>query len=104
MGQQASQANQNVPQQVYSIPFWWYKKDQQTWIPIQSNANSSTKLIDEFRVVTYNIWFADKYQPMRFHSLCEILNQSQAQIIGLQESNNYPIDSINNHRRSLRFP
>lgn len=84
MGQQAIQSNQNV----HSIPLWWYKKDQQSWIQIQPNGNQSKKAIEEFRVVTYNIWFAEKYQPMRFNSLCQILNQSKAQIIGLQESKN----------------
>ena len=89
MGQQAIQSNQNVHPQVYSIPLWWYKKDQQSWIQIQPNGNQSKKIIEEFRVVTYNIWFSEKYQPMRFESLCQILNQSNAQIIGLQESTNY---------------
>ena len=47
----------------------------------ESNGNQ----LGEFRVSTYNIWFDDQYQPMRFQSLCNILSQSEAEIIGLQE-------------------
>ena len=85
MGQQSLQSNNNM-QQVYSIPLWAFKADKQVWIQTQAMTDQPKKRYEEFRVVTYNIWFSDKYQPTRFDNLCQILNQSKAQIIGLQES------------------
>lgn len=38
------------------------------------------------RVISYNIWFDRKHQPLRFQHLCAILYRSQAHIICLQES------------------
>lgn len=87
MGQQSIQSNSSMQQQVYSLPMWTFKKDKQIWIQTQGITDQPKKCYEQIRVVTYNIWFSDKYQPMRFENLCQILNQSQAQIIGLQESN-----------------
>jgi antibiotic biosynthesis monooxygenase (ABM) superfamily enzyme len=87
MGQQSSRSNNNnMQQQVFSIPLWEYSKERQGWIQKQSDNNYQTNNWDGFRVLTYNIWFSDKYQPMRFKGLCDILNKSEAHIIGLQES------------------
>ena len=50
---------------------------------------------EALRVLSYNIWFSDKYQPTRFQGLCQILQESQADVIGLQEGQFFPF------RRSL---
>ncbi len=86
MGQQSSHSNNNMQQQESSIPLWEYNKERHGWSQKQHDKDNEKSDWDRFRVVTYNIWFSDKYQPMRFKSLCDILNNSNAQIIGLQES------------------
>ena len=73
-------------QEAFSIPVWEYSKEKQGWMQKQPDKNGPKTNYDEFRVLTYNIWFSDKYQPMRFQGLCDILNKSEAQVIGLQES------------------
>ncbi len=87
MGQQASHSNNNMHQGTFSIPLWEYNQQGQGWIQKQPDKECQRKNNnDEFRVLTYNIWFSDKYQPMRFQGLCDILNKSEAHVIGLQES------------------
>jgi hypothetical protein len=87
MGQQQStRINSNLNQEEFSIPLWKYNKETYGWSQKQYDKDRPNNDWDKFRVVTYNIWFSDKYQPMRFKSLCDILNKSNAQIIGLQES------------------
>ncbi|CAF3118352.1 unnamed protein product [Rotaria sp. Silwood2] len=85
MGQQSTHLNSNMHQQEFSIPLWEYNKEKQKWLQKQYDNNNQMNNWNKFRVVTYNIWFSDDYQPMRFNSLCDILNRSEAQIIGLQE-------------------
>ena len=94
MGQQSSHSHINTQQQEASIPLWEYNKEKHGWIQKQYDRDYQKNDWDRFRVVTYNIWFSEKYQPLRFNSLCDILCKSDAQIIGLQESlflsdNNY---------------
>jgi endonuclease/exonuclease/phosphatase family metal-dependent hydrolase len=91
MGQQASQANNNMEQEAFSIPFWEYNREAHGWIQKQPDKYYQKNHWDGFRVLTYNIWFSDKYQPMRFKGLCDILNRSDAHIIGLQESSYFSI-------------
>jgi hypothetical protein len=87
MGQNPTHLNKNnMQQQEFSIPLWEFNKERHGWSQRQYDTVGPSKNWDGFRVVTYNIWFSDKYQPMRFKSLCDILNRSNAQIIGLQES------------------
>ncbi|CAF0897228.1 unnamed protein product [Rotaria sordida] len=85
MGQKSTHIDNNMKKEEFSIPLWKYNKEKHEWREKQDNENNPTIYLDKFRVVTYNIWFSDEYQPMRFNSLCNILNKSQAQIIGLQE-------------------
>lgn len=73
-------------QQAFSIPLWRYSKEKHAWLPGQPDNSDQKSRLNEFRVLTYNVWFSLKYQPMRFQGLCDILNRSDAQIIGLQES------------------
>ena len=86
MGQQSSHKNNNMSQQELSIPLWEFNKESHGWLQKQHDKDYHTNDWDRFRVITYNIWFSEKYQPLRFKSLCDILNKSDAQIIGLQES------------------
>ena len=86
MGQECNQGMRTMPQEVYSIPLWKYNEQSQVWSSERSDQKQSTVRWDKFSVVTYNIWFAKDYQSLRFDGLCDILNKSQAQIIGLQES------------------
>jgi hypothetical protein len=86
MGQKSSQANNRVQQEALSIPLWGYSKKEHRWVQKQLDKDHKKDHLDEFRVVTYNIWFSDQYQPMRFNGLCNILSKSDAHIIGLQES------------------
>lgn len=75
-----------MTQQESSIPLWEYSQERHGWFEKQYDKDNQKSNWDRFRVVTYNIWFSEKYQPLRFKSLCGILNRSDAQIIGLQES------------------
>jgi len=86
MGQQSIQSNKNMLQQELSIPLWEYNQERHGWLRRQHDTDHQKSEWNRFRVVTYNIWFSEKYQPMRFQSLFDILNKSDAQIIGLQES------------------
>ncbi len=86
MGQKFSHINNNMSQQELSIPLWEFNKERHAWLRKQHDKDCHTNDCDSFRVVTYNIWFSEKYQPLRFQGLCDILNKSDAQIIGLQES------------------
>ncbi|CAF3418826.1 unnamed protein product [Rotaria sp. Silwood2] len=69
----------------FSIPLWEYNNQTYAWSQKSPYQNKTTIEWKYFRVLTYNIWFSKNYQPMRFNGLCDILNKSQAQIIGLQE-------------------
>ena len=70
----------------FSIPIWSYQSDEQKWKEkTMMNEEIHDYYPNEFRVLTYNIWFSNEYQPIRFQGLCDILKQSQADIIGLQE-------------------
>jgi hypothetical protein len=94
MGQQSTHSNNNnMQQEIYSIPLWGYNKEIHQWSQQQYDKDYQKNDWDRFRVVTYNIWFSDKYQPHRFNSLCDILNKSNAQIIGLQESPCFSFDN-----------
>jgi hypothetical protein len=86
MGQQSSHLNNNMSQQELSIPLWEFNKERHGWLQKQHENDHHTNDWDRFRVVTYNIWFSEKYQLLRFKGLCDILIKSDAQIIGLQES------------------
>jgi hypothetical protein len=86
MGQKSSHSNNTIQEEGFSIPLWEYSKEEHRWIQKQPDKDYKKSFSDEFRVLTYNIWFSDQYQPIRFHGLCDILNKSNAQIIGLQES------------------
>ncbi|CAM2697093.1 unnamed protein product [Rotaria socialis] len=85
MDQGSSNRDSNAKKEEFSIPLWEYNKQKREWAPKQRGQNSQTHTCENFRVVSYNIWFSEDYQPTRFNSLCDILNKSQAQIIGLQE-------------------
>ncbi|CAF1116351.1 unnamed protein product [Adineta steineri] len=86
MGQGSTHLNSQMQQQETSIPLWKYDKERHGWSQKQcSTTDSSNKEWSQFRVVTYNVWFSDKYQPMRVQNLCDILNKSNAQVIALQE-------------------
>ncbi|CAF1114629.1 unnamed protein product [Rotaria sp. Silwood1] len=85
MGQECTHIDNNMQEEEFSIPLWEYNQQSQRWSQKQPGQYNSTLHWDKFRVVTYNIWFSEDYQPIRFRSLCDILNKSQAQIIGLQE-------------------
>jgi hypothetical protein len=86
MGQLATHLNNKMQQQKSSIPLWEYNKERQRWSQNQQGTHHQNINLDKFCVTTYNVWFSDKYQPMRFKSLCDILSKSDAQVIGLQES------------------
>jgi hypothetical protein len=86
MGQKSSHSSKTTQQGVFSIPLWEYSKIGRGWTHKQSGKDHQQSYCDEFRVLTYNIWFANQYQPMRFQGLCDILSKSDAHIIGLQES------------------
>ncbi|CAF1492393.1 unnamed protein product [Rotaria sordida] len=85
MGQGCTHMNSGMQEEEFSIPLWEYNKERQRWLQKQPDQNNQTIYWEKFRVITYNIWFSENYQPIRFNSLCDILNKSQAQIIGLQE-------------------
>lgn len=68
------------------IPLWNYDGNRKRWQETRINNQFHGDPISEFQVLTYNVWFANKYQPMRFENLCDVLNKSQAHVIGLQES------------------
>ncbi|CAF3280726.1 unnamed protein product [Rotaria sp. Silwood2] len=70
----------------FSIPLWEYNNQTYAWSQKSPYQNKTTIEWKYFRVLTYNIWFSKNYQSMRFNGLCDILNKSQPQIIGLQES------------------
>ncbi|CAF1272631.1 unnamed protein product [Rotaria sordida] len=76
--------NKNYEEE-FAIPLWEYNNERYTWSQKPHYQNKSTSHWKNFRVLTYNIWFSKNYQPMRFNSLCDILNKSEAQIISLQE-------------------
>ena len=86
MGQILGRLSTMMQQAGVSIPLWEYGKEGQGWTQRQPGKDQQENQWEEFRVVTYNIWFSDQYQPMRFNSLCEILKKSDAHIIALQES------------------
>ena len=86
MGQKSSHSRKTTHSGAFSIPVWEYSKKGQGWTQKHSGKDRQPCYCDEFRVLTYNIWFSDKYQPIRFQGLCDILNKSEAHIIGLQES------------------
>ncbi|UJR13368.1 hypothetical protein I4U23_000385 [Adineta vaga] len=67
------------------LPLWEFNKEKHGWSQRQYDTIGPKNDWKQFRVLSYNIWFAEQYQPMRFKSLCDILNRSDAQIIGLQE-------------------
>ncbi len=93
MGQQSTRMSSNLNLEEFSIPLWEYNKEGHGWLRKQFDKDRPNNDWDKFRVVTYNIWFSDKYQPHRFNSLCDILNKSNAQIIGLQESPCFSFDN-----------
>ena len=67
------------------IPLWRYDDEQRQWMRHISGGHQNQSAEQALSVLTFNIWFSDRYQPMRFHGLCKILEQSHAQVIGLQE-------------------
>lgn len=89
MGQESTHLNNNMQEEEISIPLWEYNRQKHKWLQKQFDKDYEKNSCEKFRVVTYNIWFSKNYQPMRFNALCDILNKSNAQIIGLQESLNY---------------
>lgn len=95
MGQQQSNiSDHRLIQQQSTIPLWEYDEQKHAWKPKESKKYSSGCSWEKFRVLTYNIWFSDKYQPMRFQSLCDILSKSNAQIIGLQEMTKHVLQQL----------
>lgn len=70
-----------------SIPLWTYCSDQKQWKQktISMTFYPTENETEALRVLTYNIWFSNEYQPLRFQGLCHILNHSAADVIGLQE-------------------
>ena len=85
MGQRSSQAKTTIIEDKTSITLWEYNHDKRQWREKVLTKESNGNQVGEFRVSTYNIWFNNQYQPMRFQSLCNILSQSEAEVIGLQE-------------------
>ncbi|CAF0895085.1 unnamed protein product [Adineta ricciae] len=85
MGQQSAHHSSKMQQQEWTLPLWQYRKEKHEWSERQYDTGTPRNIWNQFRVVTYNIWFSEQYQPMRFQSLCDILHRSDAQIIGLQE-------------------
>ena len=67
------------------IPLWKYSDERSQWTQHISGGHHNGDVEPALSVLTFNIWFSDRYQPMRFHGLCKILEQSRAQVIGLQE-------------------
>jgi hypothetical protein len=85
MGQTFTQLDRRNQPQELVIPLWEYNKGRQIWSQKQQGTDYRKNNWDRFRVITYNLWFSDEFQPMRFSGLCDILYKSDAQIIGLQE-------------------
>ena len=86
ISQQSTRTTSKMQHDELSIPLWQYNTEKYGWAQKQYDSGDPKYDWDRFRVVTYNIWFDNIYQPIRFNSLCDILNKSNAQIIGLQES------------------
>jgi hypothetical protein len=91
MSQLSTRMGNIMQQQELSIPLWAYNTEKHEWIPKQHDREHQKNDWNRFRVVSYNVWFSEEYQPMRFQSLCDILNKSDAQIIGLQESSFFSV-------------
>lgn len=68
-----------------TLPIWSYQQNSRKWEARKINDDPQGNHLGEFRVLTYNVWFSNEHQPMRFQGLCHLLQQSQADIIGLQE-------------------
>jgi hypothetical protein len=71
----------------HKLPVWRYDTTRHQWLPenpAQSNYRSGQGQ-QLLRVVTYNILLRKENQPLRFHHLCSILENSRAHIICLQE-------------------
>ena len=72
-------------QSEHSLPVWEYNPLEQRWKNKIFTKQHHATDTNEFRVLTYNVWFSQMHQGIRFEGLCDILNKSQADIIGLQE-------------------
>ena len=68
-----------------SIPLWKYHRASDQWLERQFSSEEQKMPRSVFRVLTYNIWFSKEHQPRRFQGLCRILEESHADVIGLQE-------------------
>lgn len=69
-----------------NIPLWGYSAKKRKWREVAKVDTIPENSSNDFRVLTYNVWFSNEYQPMRFQGLCNVLEKSEAQITGLQES------------------
>lgn len=59
---------------------------QKRWVPAQDSHESPASLsVERIRVATYNTWFGELCQRQRHRAIFDILRQSQADVIGLQE-------------------
>jgi hypothetical protein len=85
MGQGSTHLDSTEQLQDFAIPLWEYNREKHIWSQKQQGIDYGKSDWDRFRVVTYNLWISDKFQPMRFRGLCDILSKSKAQVIGLQE-------------------
>ena len=70
-----------------NLHVWYYDTIRHHWIPRDPAASPyrNPKGQRKLRVLTYNIWFSRKHQPLRFENLSAILEHSKAHVICLQE-------------------
>lgn len=78
-----------------TTPLWTFHRESQRWMEKQFTSGDERISRQALRLLSYNIWFSNKYQARRFQGLCQILDESHTDVIGLQEGQFFPF------RRSL---
>jgi len=62
-----------------------FNKTDQSWSELTPDRTDSFVQTNTVKLITYNVWFSDKYVGERSKVIFQILNESDADIIALQE-------------------